>query len=200
MTVLFLATGNAGKLGEFQELLLGTGLTLEAVDTRVPETGDSYGANAALKAEAATRSRAGPALGDDSGLEVAALGGYPGLLSARIAPTQAEREALLLERLRHHPRPWRARFVCLLALSVPGRQTLSFSGEAAGEIREPAGRGHGFGYDPVFWPSGSRLSLAELPPIEKHRLSHRGAAVRALLASGALATLGRPSERGESRR
>ncbi len=166
----------------------------------MPETGDSYGANAALKAEAATRSRAGPALGDDSGLEVAALGGYPGLLSARIAPTQAEREALLLERLRHHPRPWRARFVCLLALSVPGRQTLSFSGEAAGEIREPAGRGHGFGYDPVFWPSGSRLSLAELPPIEKHRLSHRGAAVRALLASGALATLGRPSERGESRR
>ncbi len=164
------------------------------------ETGNSYGANAALKAEAAALARSGPALGDDSGLEVAALGGYPGLHSARIAATQAEREALLFERLRTQPRPWPARFVCLLALAVPGRQTLTFKGEAAGEIREPAGRGQGFGYDPVFWPAGSRLSFAELPPMQKHRLSHRGAAVRALLGSGALASLGGVSEQREGRR
>jgi len=187
-------------LREFQELLAGTGLTLEAVDSGVTENGPTYATNAALKAEAVARARGYPALGDDSGLEVEALGGYPGLHSARIAPTQPDRERLLFERLRQRRRPWRARFVCWLALAAPGGSTLLFSGEVAGEIRRSVTRSQGFGYDPVFWPHSSSRSFAELEPAEKNRLSHRGVALRALLASGALSNLNSRSEHGERRR
>jgi len=180
-----IATGNPGKLRELEELLAGAGLELSALDTAVDEDADTYAGNAALKAESAAAASGLPALGDDSGIEVAALGGYPGLHSARIAPTQPERERLLFERLAGVPRPWHARFVCVVALAVPGRPASVFTGVAEGEVVERRGAG-GFGYDPVFLVPDLGLTFAELEPAEKHRRSHRGAAIRALLESGEL--------------
>jgi len=87
------------------------------------------------------------------------------------------------------PRPWRARFVCVVVLSVPERPPRSFRGERRGEIVEPQATGHGFGYDPVFRVPEVGRTFAEMEPREKHRWSHRGAAVRALLDSGALSGL-----------
>ncbi|HXM57031.1 MAG TPA: RdgB/HAM1 family non-canonical purine NTP pyrophosphatase [Candidatus Dormibacteraeota bacterium] len=187
MRRLVLASGNPGKLRELQELLDGTDLELTGLDTEVAEDSGTYAGNAARKAEAASVAAGLPALGDDSGLEVAALDGFPGLHSARVAPTQAERERLLFERLAGHPRPWRARFVCVLALAVPGQPTRTFRGVAEGEVVERRRTGvGGFGYDPVFLVPEAGRTFAEMTPDEKHRWSHRGAAVRALLASGAL--------------
>jgi XTP/dITP diphosphohydrolase len=151
--------------------------------------GETYEANAVLKSEAAASRTGLPALGDDSGLEVAALGGFPGLYSARLAPTQEERNRTLLSRLAGAPRPWRARFVCVVALSVPGLAARTFIGERCGEIVEPRTAVHGFGYDPVFLVPEAGRTFAEMERQEKHRWSHRGAAVRALVDSGVLAEL-----------
>jgi len=183
---LVLATGNAGKLGEYRELLAATGLELIAFDTQIDEVGDTYAANARLKAEAATSASGLPSLGDDSGVEVDALGGFPGIRSARLGPTQKERTAALLARLEGHPRPWNARFVCTLALAVPGKEVRFFEGECVGEI-VPEWRGQaGFGYDPIFLVPGTGKTFGEMPPEEKSLYSHRARAVRALLYSGAL--------------
>jgi len=183
---LVIASGNEGKLRELRALLAGAGVELSGLDTGVAEDADSYAANAALKAEAACAAAGLPALGDDSGLEVEALGGLPGIRSARLAPTQPERERLLLGRLAGLARPWRARFVCALALAAPGRPTRVFTGVREGEVVEPRQGGEGFGYDPVFLVPEVGRTFAEMPPDEKRRWSHRGAAVRALLESGAL--------------
>lgn len=189
MPRLLVATGNPGKLREFAQLLGEQGIEVEGWDPGVAETGASYEANAVLKAEAAAKESGLPALGDDSGLEVEALGGFPGPGSARLAATQEERERTLFSRLAGLPRPWRARFVCVVALAVPGRPTRSFRGECWGEVVEPRTRGHGFGYDPIFWVPELGRTFAELEPADKQRVSHRGAALRALLASGALSDL-----------
>jgi XTP/dITP diphosphohydrolase len=185
---LLIASGNPGKLREFGELLAGLGLELSGFETGVVETGASYAANAALKAEAACAAAGLPALADDTGLEVAALAGFPGLYSNRLAPTAEERNRLVLERLASAPRPWRARFVCALALAAPGRPTRIFTGERAGEVVPPRSAG-GFGYDPLFWVPEAGETFAEMGAEAKNRWSHRGAAVRALVASGALAEL-----------
>lgn len=154
--------------------------------TEVDESGTTYEENAALKSEAALRATGLPSLGDDSGLEVEALNGFPGLRSARLAPTQVQRTAELLRRLDGAPRPWRARFVCVIALARPGRIVSLHRGEAVGEI-VPEWRGEaGFGYDPVFYVPEAGRTFGEMAPDEKHRWSHRAAAVRALLASGEL--------------
>ncbi len=183
---LVLATGNAGKLGEYRELLAATGLELIAFDTQVDEVGDTYAGNARLKADAATSASGLPSLGDDSGVEFDALGGFPGIRSARLGPTQKERTAALLARLEGHPRPWNARFVCTLALAVPGKEMRFFEGECVGEI-VPEWRGQaGFGYDPIFLVPGTGKTFGEMPPEEKRLHSHRARAVRALLVSGAL--------------
>jgi XTP/dITP diphosphohydrolase len=182
---LVVATGNAGKLEEFRELLASTDLALEAWAPDVAEDQDSYEGNAAVKATAVAQAHGVAALGDDSGVEVDALGGYPGLHSARIAATQAERNRLLLARLAGRPRPWTGRFVCVLALAVPGQPVRMFTGVRAGELTEPRGT-DGFGYDPLFLIPELGVTFGELPAAEKHRWSHRGAAVRALLESGAL--------------
>ena len=187
---LLIATGNPGKLREYRELLAGTGIELGSLETQVAEDRNTYAGNAALKAEAASRAGGLPALGDDSGLEVEALDGYPGLHSARVGSTQAERDRLLFERLEGVPRPWRARFVCAMALAAPGSVTRIFVGERDGEVVEPRHGGSGFGYDPVFLVPEVGKTFAELSPEEKHLWSHRGAAVGALLGSGALADLG----------
>ena len=186
---LVIATGNTGKLREYRELLAGTGLELVAFDSEVDEVGESYAENARLKAEAATARSGLPALGDDSGVEVEALGGFPGLRSARLGPTQEERTAELLRRLEGKPRPWSSRFVCVIALADPGHPTQFFEGECRGEI-VPEWRGEaGFGYDPVFLVPGTGKTFGEMAPEEKRLYSHRARAVRALLESGALERL-----------
>jgi XTP/dITP diphosphohydrolase len=130
-----------------------------------------------------------PALGDDSGLEVEALGGFPGLRSARVAGSQEDRNRLLFARLASVPRPWRARFVCTIALAVRGRPTQAFTGERWGELVDPRPGGRGFGYDPVFLVPEVGKTFDEMEPAEKDRWSHRAAAVRGLLESGALGAL-----------
>ena len=186
---LVIATGNAGKLGEYRELLAGTGLTLMGVDPGVAEVGTTYAVNAQLKAEAAREALGLPAIGDDSGVEVDVLRGFPGIHSARIGPTQKERTQALLDRLRGHPRPWLARFICTIALAVPGRATEFFDGECRGEI-VPEWRGEaGFGYDPIFLVPEAGRTFGEMSPEEKARYSHRARAVRAMIASGTLERL-----------
>jgi len=183
---LVVATGNPGKLREFAQLLDLAGVELTGCETGVAEDAGTYAGNAALKAEAASAASGLPALGDDSGLEVPALDGFPGLRSARVASTQDERHRLLFDRLAGVPPPWRARFVCAVALAAPGRPTRVFEGERWGEIVPPRPGPGGFGYDPVFLVPEVGRTFAEMAPDEKHRWSHRGAAVRALLDSGAL--------------
>ena len=186
---LVIATGNTGKLREYRELLAPSGLELIAFDTEIDEVGETYTENARLKAETAVERSGLPALGDDSGVEVESLGGFPGIRSARLGPTQEERTAELLKRLEGKPRPWIARFVCVLALVDPGHPTQLFEGECRGEI-VPEWRGEaGFGYDPVFLVPGTRKTFGEMRPEEKRLYSHRARAVRALLESGALERL-----------
>jgi XTP/dITP diphosphohydrolase len=186
---LVIASGNTGKLREYRELLAGVAVELVAFDSEVDEVGETYAENARLKAETAAARSGLPALGDDSGVEVEALDGFPGIRSARLGPTQEERTAELLKRLGGMPRPWNARFVCLLALADPGRPTRLFEGECLGEI-VPEWRGAaGFGYDPVFLVPGTGKTFGEMRPEEKRLYSHRARAVRALLESGALERL-----------
>ncbi len=186
---LVIASGNAGKLREYRELLAGTGFELVAFDSEVDEVGETYSDNARLKAETASSRSGLPALGDDSGVEVEALGGFPGLRSARLGPTQEERTGELLRRLEAKARPWNARFVCVVALAAPGRPTQVFEGECRGEI-VPEWRGQaGFGYDPVFLVPGTGKTFGEMAPEEKRLYSHRARAARALLESGALGRL-----------
>jgi XTP/dITP diphosphohydrolase len=188
---LVIASGNAGKLREYRDLLAGVGFELVAYDTEIDEVGETYEENAGLKAEAALARSGLPSLGDDSGVELEALGGFPGIKSARLGPTQKERTAALLGRLEGIPRPWKARFVCVIALARPGEQTLFFEGECRGEI-VPEWRGEaGFGYDPIFLVPGTGKTFGEMPPEEKRKYSHRAAAARALLESGALRQIGR---------
>lgn len=191
--VLVVATGNAGKLAELRALLaelplrvLGLG---ELPAVAFPEEGDDYAANAQAKACAAATALGRPALADDSGLEVAALGGAPGARSARFGGpdlSDAERAALLLERLEETPAADRsARFVCAAALALPGGTVRSALGSCAGRIARGARGRAGFGYDPVFEPDepGFRdgRTLAELGAEAKQRISHRARAVSALL-------------------
>ena len=186
---LVIASGNAGKLREYRDLLSGAGVDLVAFDSAIEEVGESYAENARLKAETALARSGLPSLGDDSGLEVDALGGFPGIRSARLGPTQKERTAELLKRLEGVPRPWTGRFVCVIALAVPGRDVQFFEGESRGEV-VPEWRGEaGFGYDPIFLVPGTGKTFGEMPPEEKRKYSHRAAAARALLESGALQRL-----------
>jgi XTP/dITP diphosphohydrolase len=176
-----LATGNAGKAAELSRLL---GADVEARAIEVEEDADSYAGNALRKARAARAAADGQiGLGDDSGLEVAALSGEPGLHSARWAgPTDADRNAALLARLGDAD-DRSAVFVCSLAAALPdGREivvTERVEGVLAGEPRGAAG----FGYDPLFVPVGEQRTVAELSAEEKDAISHRGRASRALAAA-----------------
>jgi XTP/dITP diphosphohydrolase len=186
---LVIATGNTGKLREYRELLAGAGFELVAFDSEVDEVGETYAENARFKAETACSRSGLPSLGDDSGVEVEALNGFPGLRSARLGPTQEARTAELMKRLEGKPRPWNARFVCVIALAAPGEPTQFFEGECRGEI-VPEWRGQaGFGYDPVFLVPGTGKTFGEMTPEEKRLYSHRARAVRALLESRALESL-----------
>ena len=183
------ATGNAGKLREFQDLLgdnwslvAQTELGIESVE----ETGDSFQANALLKARHAAAASGLPAIADDSGLEVDALDGAPGIYSARYAGADGDDEAnnaKLLEALEGLPADRRtARYRCVIVLvrSAKDPAPVIADGSWVGRIAEtPRGRG-GFGYDPLFIDPESGRHAAELSPAENHARSHRGKAIMAL--------------------
>ena len=183
---LRLATGNAGKVRELRALLEPRGFTLEPAPAgfAVDEDGDTFEANAIKKAQALVTADAN-ALADDSGLVVDALGGAPGVHSARYAgvsgPGQdAANRRKLLEALAAVPAASRtARFVCVIAYCAAGQAPRLFRGEVEGHISLAEAGAHGFGYDPLFIPAGESRTFAELPAEVKHRLSHRGRAVRA---------------------
>ena len=186
MPVLLLASENRGKWIEIQELLKDLPIELKTpadLDLRlnVVEDGATYAENAALKAKAFSRASGLVCLADNSGLEVDALDGKPGLYSARFAPwegaTDADRRRYLVERLQDRPRPWTAHFHCTVALSAPGGQLYYAEGNCPGEIiPEERGTG-GFGYDPIFLIPELGKTMAELPMEEKNRRSHRALAV-----------------------
>ena len=187
---IVVATSNPGKMREFREALAPLDVELvsarEAGLDRFPEeTGASYEENALLKAGWAALQTGLPALADDSGLEVDALGGAPGIYSARFggALRNGERIAYLLERIKGVPKGARgASFVCSLVLATPSGEVKPFFGECRGEILQGPRGDEGFGYDPVFWSADLRKTFAEASREEKARVSHRGRAIAELLA------------------
>lgn len=197
---LLLATRNANKTREVREIL-GHGWEVEDLTARpdlpeVEETGATFEENARLKALAGSAHYDGWVLADDSGLEVDALGGAPGVRSARFAGENADmaaNRALLIEKLREVRGKERSgRFHCVLALAKGGEVLQVFHGTIEGVIT-PVERGSGgFGYDPLFVPEGSCRTFAEMTGAQKHALSHRGRALAALaayLTRGAAATV-----------
>jgi XTP/dITP diphosphohydrolase len=191
--ILILATGNQGKAAELAALLRDVpGLELSTLREHPgialpPEEGSSLEENARRKAEAVSRAAGQRALADDSGLFVPALGGAPGVRSARFAgegASDAENVAKLLALLAGRPAPERrAAFRCVLAYARPGAPTACFTGEVEGTIVErPRGDG-GFGYDPVFLVPEIGETFGEIPSERKRRVSHRALAVRAFRAA-----------------
>jgi XTP/dITP diphosphohydrolase len=186
-TKLLIATNNKGKLKEIRAILGDLDFELLSpadldLNLDVAEDGQTYAENAAKKALAFSQASGLTSLADDSGLEVDALDGAPGLHSARYSTlpnaTDADRRATLLLNLSKKPRPWRARFRATVAIASPGRSVEIVEGICPGEII-PEERGtSGFGYDPIFLLEGLNKTMAELEMEEKNRLSHRGQAVR----------------------
>jgi XTP/dITP diphosphohydrolase len=184
---LLIATENQGKVREIQALL--DGLEVELVtpkslglELNVVEDGATYEENAGKKAVAYARASGLISIADDSGIEVDALGGAPGLYSARYSPlpnaTDADRRAYLLQNLQGKPRPWTAHFHATIAISTPEGSLYFAEGNCYGEII-PEERGeNGFGYDSIFFVPALNRTTAELSMEEKNRLSHRALAVQ----------------------
>lgn len=189
---LLVSTRNAHKIGEIRAIL---GPSFEVLDLsavpdmpEVDETGSTFEENATLKCVAASMRFDGWTIADDSGLEVDALGGAPGVISARYSgegATDAKNNALLLENLQNTPPEARtARFRCVIVLCRAGRKLAAFAGAVEGTIlNAPQGEG-GFGYDPLFVPNGYTDSFAVLGPDEKNKLSHRSQALAKMAAWG----------------
>lgn len=183
MARLVVATGNPGKLKEMEAYLVGLGweLTLKPEQLEIEETGDSFAENACLKASQVAEATAEWAIADDSGLEVDALDGAPGVFSARYGKTDSERIERLLNALGNELNR-EARFVCAIAIARPdGTIALQAEGICPGRIlHAPRGTG-GFGYDPIFYVPEQSQTFAEMPAAVKHQISHRGRAFQALL-------------------
>lgn len=184
MRRLLVATNNPGKLKEYREIFEELPLTItspqeEGISILVEECGRSYAENAILKARAYARASGLLTLADDSGLEVEALGGTPGIFSSRYGgkATDEDRYRLLLEKMKDIPQEKRqARFVCFAALATPQGEVEIAEGSCQGIIAfAPRGK-HGFGYDPVFYLPEQGCTLAELEPEVKNRISHRARA------------------------
>jgi XTP/dITP diphosphohydrolase len=183
---LLIASSNKGKLHELQALLDGLPIELLlpsqlGITLDVPEDGNTYAENAAKKALAYCKASNLTTLADDSGLEVDALNGAPGLYSNRFTnipnASDADRRQYLLARLQGQPRPWTAHFHCTVAIAVPGGRMYYSEGNCPGEII-PEERGtNGFGYDPIFRLQKKALTMAELGMEEKNLVSHRARAV-----------------------
>ena len=200
MNKLLIATNNKGKVKELQDLLKDTGIELITpsqihLALEVLEDGSTYAENAAKKATAFAQASGLISLADDSGLEVDALDGAPGLYSARYGPplilppfsekmggvggglTDTDRRIYLLQNLQDKSRPWTARFHATIAIAIPNGETHLTEGICEGEIiPEERGKG-GFGYDPIFLLPELGKTMAELSMDEKNRLSHRARAV-----------------------
>lgn len=190
MKELLLATSNPGKIQEIKAILAGIPLRLLTpaelgLRISVSEDSGSYVGNASLKASAYALAAGLPTLADDSGLEVEALGGEPGVQSHRFSPnvfaSDHDRCLYLLEKLEEYPRPWKARFVCAVVVCSPSGELLRAWGECPGEIIPEFRGGNGFGYDPIFLVAGTNKTMAELPDEEKNQLSHRARALQAAL-------------------
>jgi XTP/dITP diphosphohydrolase len=187
MLQLLLATNNPGKLHELMPLLDDMPLHIVTphalgLHLDVAETGTTYAENARLKAEAFAHASGLLTLADDSGLEVDALSGAPGVYSARYAgeaASDADRRAKLIHVLRQVPAPRRARFRCVIAIAQPGGAIDYFEGVCAGEIILEERGVNGFGYDPVFYLPEQGCTMAELPSAVKNRMSHRARAAQA---------------------
>jgi XTP/dITP diphosphohydrolase len=185
---LVLATRNEHKLQELRALLPDRELVPLPADVELPpETGETFAANAVIKAEAAVRATGLPTVADDSGIAAAALGGAPGVRSARYAGERATDQENLGKLLREVPpgADPRLAYVCVLAfVAAPGERPVLFEGRCTGTItHDPRGE-NGFGYDPAFVPDDrdDGLTMAELDPADKDAISHRGRAARAFAA------------------
>jgi XTP/dITP diphosphohydrolase len=183
---LVIASHNQGKVEEISALLVPFRIAaLSAAALGIPEpeeTGDSFEANAGLKARAAAGASGLPALADDSGLAVPALGGAPGIYSSRWAgPTKDFRIAMERVHRELGERDRSARFVAVLALAWPDGNLDLFRGEVAGALVWPPRGERGFGYDPMFVPEGGRATFGEVEPAQKHRISHRARAFAKLV-------------------
>jgi len=186
MNKLLIATNNKGKVKELQDLLKDLNIELVTpadinLNLEVEEDGTTYAENAAKKALAFAHASGLISLADDSGLEVDALDGAPGLYSARYHPkpgaNDADRRAYMLENLQGKPQPWTAHFHATIAIAIPGQDVHIEEGNCYGEII-PEERGtSGFGYDPIFLFPELNKTMAELEMEEKNRLSHRAKAV-----------------------
>ncbi len=190
---LVIASHNPGKVREIAALLAPYGVSVSSAgELGLPEpeeTGTSFAENAALKARAAAQGAGRPALADDSGLVVRALGGRPGIASARWAGpdkdfggamARVERE-LGAARQRGDMDDRRAAFVCALCLAFPDGGEQTFEGRVEGGLTWPPRGDRGFGYDPIFVPDGHAITFGEMDPAEKHRISHRARAFEKLV-------------------
>lgn len=184
-SALVVATRNAHKLAELSRMLPGVELLALPGNVVLPEeTGTTFAENALIKARAAARATGRAAIADDSGLEADALGGRPGIHSARYAGSHGDDGANLSKLRAEVPAGSGLRYACVLAYAEPGGVERTFPGHSAGVMAVAARGNGGFGYDPVFVPgsdAGGR-TMAELSPAEKDAISHRGTALRAFAA------------------
>ncbi len=190
---LLIATKNRGKVTEIRSLMgvaIQRNVEVTTLADMAPvaeprETGKTFEENARIKALHYAQAFKVLCVADDSGLAVEVLGGMPGVRSARYAgpgATDAQNNAHLLHELSKHPRPWKAAFVCVGVAALPGRVVAQATGKLQGEILPVARGQEGFGYDPLFFVTSLGKTLAELPTETKNGISHRGEAMRALIA------------------
>jgi XTP/dITP diphosphohydrolase len=188
--ILLIASGNSGKVQEIRAILSHLDLKVESVidsdlEVEIQETGKTYAENARLKAETYHKRTDLITLADDSGLEVEALDGAPGIRSARYSPkddaTDSDRRQYLLQRLNGKPQPWKAHFHCSAVLVVSKNEVYITEGRCDGIII-PNERGtFGFGYDPIFYISEFEATMAEIPSDLKNQISHRAQALNAMI-------------------
>lgn len=188
--ILLIASGNLGKVQEIRAILSPLNLDLRSVshsdlEIEVLETGATYRENARLKAEAYHKKTGWITLADDSGLELAALEGAPGIRSARFSPkenaTDADRRRYLLQQLESQPQPWKAAFHCSAALMVNENEVYFSEGRCQGLIiPEERGSG-GFGYDPIFFIPNQNATMAQITSNLKNQISHRAKALNAMI-------------------
>lgn len=187
---LLIATGNPGKIVEIKDILSPFSLSLHSplelgFELRVQETGNTYSENARLKAEAYRQAAGMPVLSDDSGLEVEALGGSPGLYSARFSPKQnandADRRHYLIQQLEGKPGPWKAEFRCTAILSLTEDRVFETTGRCQGIVIQEERGTNGFGYDPIFFIPEYEATMAELGAEIKNKISHRAKALQAMM-------------------
>ncbi len=186
---LIIASHNPGKVKEIDDLLKPYGVTVQsAIDLTLDEpeeNGTTFTANAIIKAKAAAQAAHLPALADDSGLSVDALGGAPGIYSARWGGPEKDFDLAMRKVEERLPQgvDRRARFICALALSWPDGHTETFEGFVDGSLIWPPLGDLGFGYDPMFLPNGRTETFGEMDQAEKHKISHRAEAFRKLVAA-----------------